>query len=145
MTAERLADFLLIVVVAAGAGLILGLMMCIGTKVYLNRSKRRQRYIELIWGTDNEWYRGKKFDIFMANLFVANAPLIAWRMKIGWVSKRQMELGAYAYPALHRNLNYIKLLEEFKFFVRWEVVKTALLLVGLLSMGVGYGFAHDWW
>ena len=125
--------------------LIVGIAMMFGTKHYLNSSARRKRFIELIWGVDNEWYRGKKFDIVMANMFVATAPLIAWRMKIGWVSKRQMELGAYAYPALHRNFNYIKLLDEFKFFVRWEALKATLILVGVLSMIIVYGFIEGWW
>ena len=119
--------------------------MMFGTKYYLNNSKRRKRFIELIWGINNEWYRGKKFDIVMANIFVANAPLIAWRMKIGWITKKQMESGAYIYPALHRNLNYLLLLEEFKFFVRWEAIKAMLLLVGILSMTIIYGLAEGWW
>jgi hypothetical protein len=124
---------------------IISIAMMFGTKYYLNNSKRRKRFIELIWGTDNEWYNGKKFDVVMANIFVANAPLIAWRMKIGWITKKQMQLGAYAYPALHKNLNYLLLLEEFKFFVRWEAIKAMLLLVGILSMTIIYGLAEGWW
>jgi hypothetical protein len=66
-------------------------------------------------------------------------------MKLGFISKKQKILGAYAYPALHKDFNYIKLLDEFKFFVRLEAVKATLVFISLLVGTIVYGFAEGWW
>lgn len=124
---------------------VVGIFMMFITKSYVNRSKRRKRLIELIFGVNNKWYRGEAFDLVMANLFVSGATFTAWRMKLGFISKKQKILGAYAYPALHKDFNYIKLLDEFKFFVRLEAVKATLVFISLLVGTIVYGFAEGWW
>lgn len=124
---------------------LIGIFMMFVTKCYVNRSKRRRRLIELIFGVSNGWYQGESFDLVMANLFVSGATFTAWRMKLGFVTKKQKEMGAYAYPALHKDFNYIKLLDEFKFFVGWEAVKAALIVISLLIGTIVYGFSEGWW
>lgn len=135
----------LIIASVAGVSLIFGIAMTFGTRVYLNRSRRRWRYIELIWGVDNEWYRGKKFDFLMAGIFVAGATFTAWRMKAGLQTKKQKQLGAYAYPELHKNGNYLKLLQEFSNFVLWEFARNAMLLLAMFLMLIGVGLDKGWW
>jgi hypothetical protein len=114
----------------------LGVMMMFVTTIYINRSKKRRRLIELGFGRNNEWYRGKKMDFFMANFVYSGITFTAWRMKVGLVSKKQKELGAYAFPELHKHNNYNKLLQEFPFFVKWEMTKMAIIFLGLICMAL---------
>lgn len=125
--------------------LLLGIVMSFFTKIYLNRFRGRQRFIELIWGVENNWYKGKKFDFVTANIFVGGATFTAWRMKVGLQTKKQAATGAFAYPELHRNYNYKKLLEEFSLFVWWEFVRNFLLLSGVFGMLVLFGMSEEWW
>ena len=41
--------------------------MMIVTWQYINKTPRRQRLIELGYGVNNDWYRGKKVDFIDAN------------------------------------------------------------------------------
>ena len=64
------------------SGILLGVLMMFATRAYLNRSSRRNRIIELIWGTNNEWHNGKPFDFVVANFIIPpaatqTAPLMA--------------------------------------------------------------------
>lgn len=141
MSEESIGGASLIVLVF----LFVGIGMTFGTKLYLNRSKRRDRYIELVFGTDNDWYKGRRFDFLMAHLLGAPAILTAWRMRVGFVTEKQKSMGAYAYPMLHRNFNYLKLLNEFRLFALWEALKIVFLIAGVLGMLVVYGFSDGWW
>ena len=131
--------------VAGMTGFILGISMMFVTKHYLNHSSRRRRYIELIWGPDNEWHNGKRFDFVIANFIIPGSTFTAWRMKIGLMTRHQKAMGAHAYPALHMNSNYIKLLEEFRFFVRWECSKGLILVLSLGLVVAGMGLDKGWW
>ena len=130
---------------ACAIGLLLGILMAFITKSYLNRSKRRQRYIELIWGTENQWHSGEKFDFFMANYVISSSPFTAWWMKSGFFTKKLKSKGSYLFPMLHREYNYLKLLDEFPFFVRWEFTKAILLLISVTLMVVIAGDDKGWW
>lgn len=113
------------------------LAMCFITKQYLNTTPKRKILIELIFGKDNEWYRlEKKFDFVMANAVLPGSTVAAWRMKKGIGTKRQRAHGAYAFPNLHVNHNYLRLLDEFPFFVRWEFAKAALAAVSFIALAV---------
>lgn len=142
MNREFFFDFAMSITVL---GLFVGICMSILTKIYLNRFQGRKRYIELIWGVENDWYKGKNFDFIMANVFVSGATFTAWRMKVGLQTKKQSEVGAYAYPELHKNYNYKKLLEEFSTFVLWEFLRNVLLLTAFFAMFVSFGMGKEWW
>lgn len=142
MNRDFIYDFSMAVTVF---GLLIGIIMSIITKMYLNRLKTRRRFIELIWGVDNDWHKGKSFDFIMANVFAAGATFTAWRMQVGLQTKKQGEIGAYAYPELHRNNNYKKLLQEFPFLVRWEFTRNSLFLASTLGMLVSFGINNNWW
>jgi hypothetical protein len=140
-----MTDLKNVIVITAFCSLMLGFFTMFITKAYLNKSKRRQRLIELIWGVDNEYFRGKKFDFVMANYVIAGCIFTAWRMKKGYVTKTQKAIGSYGYPMLHTNQNYNKLLIEFSFFAYWETLKIMFTLIFFLSGGFVYGVDNGWW
>lgn len=129
MNTETIKTLLLF---TGAGGILLGLLMMFVTTYYLNHSKRRARLIELVWGTENEYYRGKKMDWVMCNYVFSGSTFTAWRMKIGLTTKKQKQVGSYGYPMLHKNQNYLKLLTEFPFFVKWEASKIVFILLGFL-------------
>ena len=133
------------IAIAGGAGLLLGILMMFITKSYLNRFKRRKRYIELIWGVDNEWYNGKNFDFFMANYLVASSTFTAWWMSNGLLTGKLMRKGSYIFPTLHKDNNYIKLLQEFPFFVKWEFVKVIIIILSFAITAAGMTREDGWW
>jgi hypothetical protein len=133
MTPEFAAKILAGLITGGIASLILTPLMMLGTQIYLNRTTHRQRLIELVWGKDNNWYRGQNFDFVMANFVFSGSTFAAWRLKAGLLTKSQRKSGSYAYPNLHNNNNYNKLLSEFPFFVRWEFTKAGLIIYSLGS------------
>ena len=137
--------FLSIVALISGVGLLLGVLMMFGTKYYLNHGKQRRRYIQLIWGVDNEWFEGRPFDFVMSNYVIPSSAITACLMNFGLASKRLKEKGSYAFPYLHRNDNYKILLREFPYFVLWEVSKAFILVLSLGLAGFGMGLDKGWW
>lgn len=115
------------------------------TKYYLNNSKKRFRLIELIWGFDNEWHKGKRFDFVMANYVIPSCVFTAWLMNSGVASKELMTRGSFGFPMLHRGSNYEKLLNELRFFVRWELAKATLIFIGFLFGTIVVGINKNWW
>lgn len=126
----------LLLTTAASIGLLTSFIMIFVTKAYLNNSPRRKRLIYLLWGEDNEWHRGKPFDLVTANAVVAGSGIAAWRMKHRLVTRKERALGFYVFPNLHQENNYIKLLDEFKFFTRWETVKAIITIFSFIAIGV---------
>lgn len=94
--------------------------------------------IELIWGRSNEWYEGKSFDFFMANYVVSGCTFAAWRYKTNLVTQNQRQRGAAAYPNLHLDQNYLRLLEEFSFLAHWEMVKIFLILIFIVTAAITF-------
>ncbi len=101
MNPEITAKILATLITGGIASLIFTPLMMLGTQIYLNRTVHRQRLIELVWGKDNNWYRGKKFDFVMANFVFSGSTFAAWRIKVGLLTKAQKKSGSYAYPNLH--------------------------------------------
>lgn len=128
-----------------GIPLLLGVLMMFVTKYYLNNSKKRFRLIELIWGFDNEWHKGKRFDFVMANHVIPSCVFTAWLMNSGVASKELMTRGSFEFPMLHRDSNYEKLLNELRFFVRWELAKATLIFIGFLFGTIVVGMDKNWW
>ena len=126
-------------------GAILGVMMMFITKFYLNRSTRRGRLIELIFGRNNTWYHGKEFDFVTANYVIPGSLFSAWRLKTGMITSRQKENGIYAYPSLHKNGNYLILIKEFRFFTIWEIAKAIIIISSLSLATIGMGLDKGWW
>jgi hypothetical protein len=133
MSPEIAAKILGVLITGGIASLIFTLLMMLGTQIYLNRTVHRQRLIELVWGKDNNWYRGQNFDFVMANFVFSGSTFAAWRLKVGLLTEAQRKSGSYAYPNLHNNNNYKKLLSEFPLFVRWELTKAWLIIYSLGS------------
>lgn len=133
MTPQNCVDIITFASIIGGVCLVLSLIMMIITWQYVNRSKKRRRLIELIWGRSNDWYEGKPFDFFMANYVISGCIFVAWRFKHNIVTKNQRHRGAVAYPNLHFDGNYLKLLNEFKFLTHWETVK--IFMIFLFAIG----------
>lgn len=127
------------------SGMVLGLLMMLATRTYLNRSSRRNRIIELIWGTHNEWHKGKPFDFVVANVIIPSSTFAAWRMKHGLTTPRQKAAGSFAFPALHQNKNYMALLNEFSAFAAWEAAKAIILFASFAFLILGMGLDKEWW
>ena len=132
MKPEITAEIIAALIIGGIASMAFALLMMLGTKIYLNRTRHRQRLIELVWGKDNNWYRGQKFGFVMANFVFSGSTFAAWRIKVGLSTKAQKKSGSYAYPNLHNN-NHKKLLLEFPFFVGWEFTKAGLIIYSLGS------------
>ena len=60
-----------LVITAMICGGLIPLLMMVVTWLYVNKTPRKQRLIELGYGTNNDWYRGKKIDFVDANYIVA--------------------------------------------------------------------------
>lgn len=127
------------------SGILLGVLMMFATRAYLNRSSRRNRIIELIWGTNNEWHNGKPFDFVVANFIIPSSTFTAWRMKNGLTTQRQRSAGSSAFPALHQNKNYTALLNEFSAFAAWEAAKAIILFASFSALILGMGLDKGWW
>lgn len=127
------------------SGMLLGVLMMLATRAYLNRSSRRSRIIELIWGTNNEWHNGKPFDFVVANFIIPSSTFTAWRMKYGYTTQRQRSAGSFAFPALHQNQNYTALLNEFSAFAAWEAAKAIILFASFALLILGMGLDKGWW
>jgi hypothetical protein len=127
------------------------ILMMIVTWLYVNKTPRKQRLIELGYGTDNKWYRGKKIDFVDANyvisLMVAGAFvashlyfLIKRRREQGKKTEAQFDL----FPNLHRDENYLKLRQEFPFFYYWVLTMAVFVLFGMTVLGIGMGIDKGW-
>lgn len=129
----------------AGIGLLIGVLMMIGTTIYLNRSPKRFRLFELGYSTRCEWYASGRVDFFTANYVISHAAFAAVRMRGGWGSARARSHGSPLAPFLHIDGNYRKLLDECPEFVKWELIKIAVIVASLALAVIGMGIDKNWW
>ena len=126
---------------------IIPIPMMIVTWLYVNKTPRKQRLIELGYGTDNAWYRGKWIGFVDANYvislmvsgaFVASHLyfLIKRRRKQGKKTEAQFDL----FPNLNKDENYLKLRKEFPFFYYWESLKYLFIAFGMTVLGIDKGW-----
>ena len=54
--------------------------MMVVTWLYVNKTPRKQRLIELGYGTNNDWYRGKRIDFVDANYIVSLVTVVSYGM-----------------------------------------------------------------
>lgn len=129
----------------AGTGLLIGVLMMIGTTVYLNRSPKRFRLFELGYSNRSDWYASGKVDFFTANYVISHTVVAAVRMRRGWGSERARRYGSPLAPFLHIDGNYNKLIHEFPGFVRWELIKISVIAASIVLTVIGMGIDKDWW
>ena len=124
--------------------MLIPLPMMVVTWLYVNKTPRKQRLIELGYGTNNDWYRGKKIDIVDANYIISLSAVVSYGMRFRKNTlKKPVVLFSLA-PNLHLHNNYDKLIDEFSFFVRWETVKYLLIAFGATTLFIGMGIDKGW-
>ena len=124
--------------------MLIPLPMMVVTWLYVNKTPRKQRLIELGYGTNNDWYRGKKIDIVDANYIISLSAVVSYGMRFRKNTlKKPVVLFSLA-PNLHLHNNYDKLIDEFGFFVRWETVKYLLIAFGMTVLYIGMGIDKGW-
>ena len=133
-----------LVITAMICGGLIPLLMMVVTWLYVNKTPRKQRLIELGYGTNNDWYRGKKIDIVDANYIISLSAVVSYGMRFRKnILKKPVVLFSLA-PNLHLHNNYDKLIDEFGFFVRWETVKYLLIAFGMTVLYIGMGIDKGW-
>ena len=133
------------IAVTAGTGLLIGVLMMIGTTLYLNHSPNRFRLFELGYSNRSEWFASGKVDFFTANYVISQTVVAAVRMRSGWGAERARRHGSPLAPHLHIDGNYQKLIHEFPGFVKWELFKLSLLAASLVLMMIGMGIDKGLW
>ena len=124
--------------------MLIPLLMMVVTWLYVNKTSRKQRLIELGYGIKNDWYRGKKIDIVDANYIISLSAVVSYGMRFRKNTlKKPVVLFSLA-PNLHLHNNYDKLIDEFSFFVRWETVKYLLIAFGATTLFIGMGIDKGW-
>ena len=131
--------------------MLIPLPMMVVTWLYVNKTPRKQRLIELGYGTNNDWYRGKKIDFVDANYllpmivfgaFVAGNLyfVIQRRKKQGKKTEAQFDL----IPNLHNDENYLKVKREFPFFYYWILTMFVLVAFGMTVLSIDMGIDKGW-
>ena len=124
--------------------MIIPIPMMIVTWLYVNKTPRKQRLIELGYGTDNEWYRGKKIDFVDANYVISlmsgAAIGMIFRKNILHMKLKKLLL----VPNLHNTENYLKLRNEFPFFYYWELFKYLFIAFGMTFLFIDDGISKGW-
>ena len=124
--------------------MLIPLPMMVVTWLYVNKTPRKQRLIELGYGTNNDWYRGKKIDFVDANYIVALVPAAAFgmifRKKIFKMKLKKLLL----VPNLHNDENYLKVKREFPFFYYWILTMFVLVVSGMTVLSIGMGIDKGW-
>ncbi len=139
---EALVTFLAIV---GMSGILLGLLMMVGTTIYLNRSPRRFRLFELGYSRNSEWYKSGKVDFFTANYIMSHMLVAALRMRGGAGAERVRSAGSPLAPCIHLDRNYDKFLNEFPGFVRCELIKFFVIVISIALVATGMGLEKGWW
>ena len=129
-------SFWLVIIGMFCAGVI-PLLMFIGTWLYVNKTPRKQRLIELGYGTNNDWYRGKWIDFVDANYIISLMPGVAYAMRFrkGILGKDIPDMTLTNKQEYDNNYN--KLIYELKFFIRWELIKYFLIFFGITILLIG--------
>lgn len=121
------------VAAASIVGVLISIIMMIGSTVYLNKSAHRFRFFELGYSKNSDWYKSGKVDFFTTNIIMSNAIIAAIVLKKSNPSSKLRKNGAAIAPVIHVDENYVKLLDEFPWLVRWELVKFIIGVPSLLA------------
>jgi hypothetical protein len=124
--------------------MVVPLFMLIVAYFYVNHTKRKVRLVELGYGLNNKWARGKRIDIVDSTMLFAQMPFAAKAMKLGRKIHGGKLLGYVLAPNLIHDQNYLKIWQEFRFYCIWT---TSCLLIGFLGaicLFVGIGIDKGW-
>lgn len=142
MSRELIFDLSMLIAVV---GIFFGVLMMIGTAIYLNRSTKRFRIFELGYSKDSDWYRKGKVDFFTANYVINHTAIAGLKLRSAKENSKLKLFGSPLAPNLHIDGNYDKLFEEFPFFVKWELFKLLIIIFSLLFAIFGIGLNKGWW
>ena len=127
--------------------MIIPIPMMIVTWLYVNKTPRKQRLIELGYGTNNDWYRGKRIDFVDANWVLPMMVSVAfvWK-KLSFLLKRHKKpLQPFDLtPNLHKDIYYLKLPIEFPFFYYWVLTCFSFMIFGMLILTIDTAINKGW-
>ena len=121
--------------------------MFIVTWIYVNKTPRKQRLIELGYGTNNDWHRGKRIDFVEANWILPMMVIGAFVLRhlTYFIKRNKKPLQPFDLtPNLHNNTNYLKLPKEFPFFYYWVLTTFSSIAIGILCATFAGGIKNGW-
>ena len=124
--------------------MIIPIPMMIVTWLYVNKTPRKKRLIELGFGTNNAWYRGKWIGFLDASFLFGGMAFIAYAMILrkDILGKKIPDMDFF--PNLAFNNHYNKLLIEFRWFSRWTLMEFFITLFGAIVLFIDSGIAKGW-
>ena len=124
--------------------MLIPLPMMVVTWLYVNKTPRRKRLIELGFGTNNAWYRGGRIGFLDASFLFGGMAFIAYAMILrkDILGKKIPDMDFF--PNLAFNNHYNKLLIEFKWFSRWTLMEFFITLFGAITLFIGMGIDKGW-
>lgn len=120
------------------------LVMLIVAYFYVNHTKRKVRLVELGYGLNNKWARGKRIDIVDSTMLFAQMPFAAKAMKLGRKIHGGKLLGYVLAPNLIHDQNYLKIWQEFRFYCIWTTSCLLIGFFGAICSFLSYGMGKGW-
>ena len=127
--------------------MLIPLPMMVVTWLYVNKTPRKQRLIELGYGTNNDWYRGKKIDFVDANWVLPMIVVGSFVLShlTFFIKRHKKPLQPFDLtPNLHKDENYLKLPLEFPFYYYWVLSMLFMMLFGMTVLFICMGIDKGW-
>jgi hypothetical protein len=124
--------------------MVVPLSMLIVAYFYVNHTKRKVRLVELGYGLNNKWARGKRIDIVDSSMLFAQMPPLAKVLKLMRKFRGDKQPEQDLFPYLNRDQNYLKIWQEFRFYCIWTTSCALICLFGAICLFVGVGIDKGW-
>mgnify|MGYP003610185316 FL=1 len=136
--------FPLIIIAMTCAGVI-PIIMGMIAMVFLNKRQHKMRIASLLFGPKHEWSQGKGWIGLMdVGYIIAIGFVGAWRMNITINKLHKKQEMALMFPALNVDNNYLKLITEYRVFLRLTMITTIIMLFGMTVLFIGMGIDKGW-
>ena len=136
--------FPLIIIAMTCAGVI-PIIMGMIAMVFLNKRQHKMRIAFLLFGAKHEWSQGKGWIGLMdVGYIIAIGFVGAWRMNITINKLHKKQEMALMFPALNVDNNYLKLITEYRVFLRLTMITTIIMLFGMTVLFIGMGIDKGW-
>ncbi len=118
--------------------------MLIVAYLYVNNPKHKIRLVELGYGLNNDWAKGKRIDFVDSAMLFGSMSLSAYIFKLGHLFGKTNPAQSFVHPNLHRDQNYLKLLREFSFFSFWSISTFFVVVYGMTCCFIAMGIEKGW-
>ena len=139
----KLYDWFMLI---GGVGtIIIPIIMGMIAMVFLNKRQHKMRIASLLFGPKHEWSQGKGWIGLMdVGYIIAIGFVGAWRMNITINKLHKKQEMALMFPALNVDNNYLKLITEYRVFLRLTMITTIIMLFGMTVLFIGMGIDKGW-